>query len=645
MENKPIFLSIGYAACHWCHVMAHESFEDEEIAELMNNNFINIKVDREERPDLDNIYMDAVVAITGQGGWPMSVFLTPDMKPFYGGTYFPPVRRYNMPSFREVLILIANLWTNDREKVVESSERITDHLFQSSVLSEQKERIHENILDQTASGLAESYDWENGGWGKAPKFPQPMAIEFLLRRASRGDLLSLDIALHALDAMSKGGLYDVVGGGFSRYSTDDNWLVPHFEKMLYDNAQLSLTYLHAYLLTKENRYRNFCENTLDFIMKEMTHADGGFYSSLDADSEGEEGKFYIWSREEIAEALDNPENIELTLAVYDVTEAGNFEGYTILNQILDNAQIAEFFNIPIELIPSRINEINKQLLNYRDKRIRPDTDDKILVSWNALMLSAFAEAGRYLNRDDYSHMAIRNAEFISKSMLADGRLQRSWRRGISKYNAYLEDHAALILALLNLYQTDPDPKWYTKAVKLTTEMVDHFRHPDVGFYDTRDDHESLLMRPKDVQDNAIPSGNALAATALLKMAAYTGNGDWRDISEDMLASIQTTAIRYPVMFSQWLSAMDFALGPTYEIAVIGNSIEDKTKAIQETIWSEYRPRMVFALSSFPVSDKNPPLLYNRPMKNDMPTAYVCQNFECNQPVNTTDELQKLLKKD
>ncbi|MFC1923499.1 thioredoxin domain-containing protein, partial [Chloroflexota bacterium] len=394
-EDKPIFLSIGYAACHWCHVMAHESFEDQTTADLMNKLYVNIKVDREERPDIDDIYMDAVVALTGQGGWPLSIFLTPKQEPFYGGTYFPPVSRYNMPAFRDVLMSVAKIWDEDRGRLLETSTQVVDHIKKNQSLPGQSTKLNKEYLDQAAATLSQNYDWQHGGWGTAPKFPQPMAIEFLLRKAIRGDNQSLDIATHALRSMAKGGMYDLIGGGFSRYSTDNDWLVPHFEKMLYDNAQLARVYLHAHLITGEPDFRRICVETLEFVMREMSHPKGGFYSSLDADSEGKEGKYYLWTEEEIRETIEDIKDREFVLAAYGFTKEGNFEGKTIPRRVQDDEQLAKRFDLGTEDIPRHISHLNKRLLEEREKRIRPGTDDKVLVAWNGWMDFVFIEAGRY----------------------------------------------------------------------------------------------------------------------------------------------------------------------------------------------------------------------------------------------------------
>ncbi len=641
-EDKLIFLSIGYAACHWCHVMERESFEDEEIAALMNEHFVNIKVDREERPDLDNIYMQAVVAMTGQGGWPMSVFLTPNGQPVYGGTYFPPEPRYQMPSFQEVLLTIIRLWQQDRARLLESGEKITRHLQKMAENRDPGKAITPDVLQNAVLGLRQSYDWHDGGWGQSPKFPQAMAIEFLLRQATRGDQAALNMSIHALESMARGGMYDVVGGGFARYSVDDYWLVPHFEKMLYDNAQLGRAYLHAYLLTGDDRFRRVCEETLLFVQRELTHPEGGFFSSLDADSEGKEGIFYTWSPSEIQSALNDQALVAFYLAAYGVTQKGNFEGKNILQRALDDEQLAKEFNIPIGEVSNRITHCHTLLLKERAKRVRPRTDDKVLVFWNALMLTTFAEAGRYLKCEAYTQMAIKNAKFLLENMYQQGRLLRSWRNGQVKYNAYLEDYASLILALLALYQSDPNPDWFNTAHKLTEEMLTHFSDPQGGFFDTRADHEELLVRPKDLQDNAAPSGNALAALALLQLSTYNANPAWRALAEKMLGGMQALMTRYPTGFAQWLSAADFAIGPVQEVAIVGDLDSPQTKELVATLWEQYRPRLVAAISTPSNVPQEPKLLANRAQLNDQATAYVCQAFVCQQPVTSEGDLRSQL---
>ena len=643
-EDKPIFLSIGYAACHWCHVMAHESFEDPEVATFMNEHFVNIKVDREERPEIDGIYMKAVVALTGSGGWPMSVFLTPDGKPFLGGTYFPPTDRHGLPSFKQVMEHVSRLWREEREKVFEAGEQLQQHLSSSNDLGAAAGLSPDAVrqsLDDAVMALAQAYDWKNGGWGHAPKFPQPMTIELLLGRATQGDRLSLDMAKHVLESMARGGMYDVIGGGFARYSVDDYWLVPHFEKMLYDNAQLSRAYLHGHLVTKDEHFRHVCEATLDFIARELRNDQGGFLSSLDADSEGEEGKFYAWSIAELEKEIEKKETRDLFMAAFAITKEGNFEGKNVLKRAVTDEELAKQFNLKRSTLNQKLEDARTALFAARSRRVRPGTDDKVLTSWNALMLTAFAEAGRYLKRADYTQLARQNANFLLHELHSGNRLLRSWRAGRAEHNAYLEDYAALILALLSLYQSDFNVRWYTEAERLLQEMLTHFTDSDGGFFDTRDDHEILITRPKDVQDNATPSGNALAAMALLQMAKYSGNGKWRGLAEQMITGILAAASRYPTSFAQWLYASSFALTDGREIAVV-ESPQSRGAEMLHLIWSEYRPFDVVAVSIYPPAEGSPALFADRPLKDEKATAYVCRGFVCDLPVNSVGELRAQL---
>ncbi len=642
-ENKPIFLSIGYAACHWCHVMEHESFEDAETARVLNESFVSIKVDREERPDLDSIYMNAVTAMTGQGGWPMSVFLTPEGEPFYGGTYFPPVRRYGMPAFREILAAVTKAWENEAEAIRKTGQDLANHLREASTWgAEPGAAFRASTPEQATTALIQTYDWKQGGWGKAPRFPQPMTLEFLMMQATRGNTRALDAVTHNLSVMSRGGMYDVVGGGFHRYSVDDLWLVPHFEKMLYDNAQLALAYLHAHLLTGRADFRHICTETLDFVLREMTDPQGGFYSSLDADSEGEEGKYYVWTEREL-EGVLNEDDHNLLHQVYPFPENGNFEGKTILQRQSDLPQLVETLGMSEETLTSRLSGIHRTLYDLRERRVRPGTDDKVLVSWNALALRALAEAARYLKRDDYLIAARKNADFLLTSMYRDGRLLRAWRSGDARHNAYLEDYAGLILALLALYQTDPDPRWYQSAVELAEAMQAGFRDPKGGFFDTRHDHGELLTRPKDIQDNATPSGNALAANALLQLAALDERPEWQDQAEAMLSILQDLMVRHPTGFAMWLQAADFAAGPVRQIAIIGPTDDPGTRALMDAVWQAYRPRTVMAQSAAEVGNEGPGLLHERGMIQGKPSAYVCQAFTCNLPVNEVEGLLQQLK--
>jgi uncharacterized protein len=646
-KDKPIFLSIGYAACHWCHVMARESFEDPDTAAMMNANFINIKVDREERPDLDSIYMSATMAMTGSGGWPMSVFLTPDLKPFYCGTYFPPERRFNLPSFREILAAITFAWINDRENILDVSGKVFEHINMAGFMRTRENHLDNSLIESAEKNMLQSFDWGSGGWGQAPKFPQPMAIKFLLRR---GDKKALKAAEHTLSSMARGGMYDVVGGGFARYSTDNLWRVPHFEKMLYDNAQLALVYLHGWQVTGNPAYRKVVEHTLAFISREMTNPEGGFYSSLDADSEHEEGKYYVWSYKEIESTLS--EDFELFKSAYGLTEQGNWEGKIVLQRALDDASLAVRFGLssgndgPQESIAARISSCHSRLLTVRNSRIRPGTDDKILTSWNALMLAAFAQAARAFwgtsQGDEYYQLAMRNARFLLSRLYQENRLHRSWREGNSSHEVFLEDYAGLILALLELYQTDFDNSWYAHALDLTEEMVSLFNDPEAGFFDTTADEENLLFRPKDLQDNATPCGNSMACEVLLKMAAFSDRSDFRQKAEKMLEAVAEQAVRYPTGLARWLSAMDFAMANVKQVAIIEGPVSEDTESMLEILRKGYFPNCVAAAASLPLPEKAPGLLMDRPLIGGKSTAYMCERFLCKQPVTEVKPLLDLL---
>ncbi len=639
-EDKPIFLSIGYAACHWCHVMAHESFEDPQTAELLNLDFISIKVDREERPDLDSIYMNAVVAMTGQGGWPMSVFLTPDLVPFYGGTYFPSQPRYGMPSFHDVLRKLASLWHNDRQQVFNASEKLAEALTHQTASDTSIIPFTKEVLTKAVSNLTHSYDWTYGGWGKAPKFPQTMALEFLLKSHASCDEDTLQLVTHALTAMARGGMNDVVGGGFARYSTDVAWLVPHFEKMLYDNALLSQVYLHAWQVSGNPRFREVVEQTLDFIIRELHSPEGGFYASLDADSEGIEGKFYVWTLSEIRAALGGRD--DLFEAAYGITPAGNWEGKLILQRVMNNAELVNQFSLSSDAINSHLALQHQRLLAVRNERVRPATDDKVLTAWNGWMLSSFAEAARVLQNDAYLKIAQDNANFLLTQLIVDGRLHRAWRKGQVSGAVFLEDYAALIIGLLDLYQADFDPRWYTAANELTQKMGEMFNDPAGGFFDTSENAEKLLLRPKELQDNATPSGNALATEALLKMAAFSGNQHWRELAEHTLTLVAEQAGAHPTGFGRWLSAGIIALNPTQQITIVGDLSSDALKAFLREINRSYRPFTIMAATSLPLPPDAPPLLAERPMIDGKPTIYICEGFVCQQPITTLEGLRQQL---
>ena len=645
-EDKPIFLSIGYTACHWCHVMAHESFENPQTAAIMNEHFVNIKVDREERPDLDSIYMNAVVAMTGQGGWPMSVFLTPEGQPFYGGTYFPPVQRYGMPAFSEVLLAAAQAWRDNRGELRDTGQKLAANLNDSLRWQiEPGKALRANILEQAGQTLLSAYSWQAGGWGRAPLFPQPMSVEFLLLLAARGNNQALEAARHNLRTMELGGMYDVVGGGFHRYSTDASWLVPHFEKMLYDNAQLALAYLHAFLLTREESFHRTTVETLDFIQNELTGPEGGFYSSLDADSQGEEGIFYIWSLDEIRAVLAPTGTLDLFELVYALSPEGNFEGRSVLRRRAVDRELAEVLGMDIRAMNDKLAAAHRALFQARSARPRPQTDDKVLVSWNALALRAFAEAGRYLNRPDYLQVARRSADFLLREMRPAGRLMRAWRGGHPRHDAFLEDYAALILGLLSLYQSDPDPRWYSAAEDLAAEMIAHFSDPQGGFFDTRRDAPALFSPVKDSQDNATPCGNSLAAWALLQLSEYNGRSDWRALAEAPFASLQDNFARHPAAFGMWLQALDFMLGPVRQVALVGLTGSADLEALKAKLWQSYRPRLVSAAAFPPLPDGSPPLLDDRPMLDGKATAYVCAGFTCRLPVTSPQDFENQLSAD
>jgi uncharacterized protein YyaL (SSP411 family) len=628
--------------------MAHESFEDEATAALMNEHFVCIKVDREERPDLDGIYMAAITALTGGGGWPMSVFLSPDLRPFYGGTYFPPVPRHNLPSFREVLTSIAGAWKDQRNEIERVGAQLNDHLARQAAAPAGAGPLTEAHLAAAEKNLVDSYDWGYGGWGAAPKFPQAMTIDFLLARATTSaSSKSEQAAVHALKVMARGGMYDVVGGGFSRYSTDPFWKVPHFEKMLYDNALLARAYLHAWQISGDPAFRRVVEETLDFVARELTHPDGGFYSSLDADSEGVEGIFYVWKRDEIrAQLVEHGDFFE---AAYGITEKGNWEGWTVLQRALDDATLAARFKMDPEAVPPKLAECHARLLAARSARIRPATDDKILTAWNGWMLAAFAEAARVLSdpsdsslHEHYYQLATRNADFLLTRLRPDGKLHRSWRAGKITDEVFLEDYSALILGLLELYQTDFNNKWFSAALQLSEEMLQRFNDPAGGFFDTPLDGEGLLLRPKDIQDNATPSGNALAVEALLKLAALTEHGDLRDKAEESLRMVTSLAVQYPTGFARWLSAAFLATAKIRQVALVLNGETKDAEALSRIVRARYRPNLVAAASRLPVAADAPGLLRERPLVNGQSTAYVCEGFVCRQPVTSPHELARQL---
>ncbi len=641
-ENKPIFLSIGYSACHWCHVMAHESFEDPEIADLLNQSFISIKVDREERPDIDSIYMSAVVAMTGQGGWPMSVFLTPEGKPFYGGTYFPPTRGYGSPSFRDVLISITRSWKEAPGEITPVADKLTRHLQENARWGGwQAQVLRPETLQAAFDELDSSYDWQDGGWGQAPKFPAPMTIEFLLQLGERGNQKALAMVEHALLSMARGGLYDVVGGGFHRYSTDAAWLVPHFEKMLYDNAQLALVYLHAYQLSGNAFFKRICVQTLDFVARELLQPEGGFSSSLDADSEGEEGKYYVWSTVELQAAFEQSQDFAWLGEVYSLSPYGNFEGKLILQQKQGFPELVSRLGLPLEEFEGRLDRLHARLFAIRSLRVRPFLDDKVLTAWNALALQAFAEAGKVLDREDYLEIARKNARFLLAQLYQNGGLLRSWRKGKAQNTAFLEDHAGLLQALLVLYQADFDAQWYQAALKIAADIMIGFSDPAGGFFDTHIGQDGLLVRPKDVQDNATPSGNALAALALSRLSAISGESSWKESILPILGNLQEMIARYPNAFACWLQCLHFLLGPTQEVALVWPAGQPAPKNFLRLLRHTYAPLTVQAATALPPPPGVPALLDAHPALEELPTVYLCENFTCKSPLTRIEEFRSI----
>ncbi|OFX27842.1 MAG: thioredoxin [Armatimonadetes bacterium RBG_16_67_12] len=639
-EDKPIFLSIGYAACHWCHVMEHESFEDPAVAEVMNRHFVNIKVDREERPDLDQIYMNAVVAMIGHGGWPMSVFLTPKGVPFHGGTYFPPVSRHGLPAFVDLLQAVAEAWRDRREEIETSGAGLLNVLRRETVRSDPA-ALSPGTLEAAYRTLERTYDLAHGGWGAAPKFPQPMTLEFLLRTHVRTrERSALRMVESTLTKMARGGIFDHLGGGFHRYATDAIWLVPHFEKMLYDNAQLARAYTHAWQVTGNPLFRRVAEEALDYMLREMTDPAGGFHSSQDADSEGVEGKFFVWTPGEVREVLGD--EAELFAEAYGITPRGNFEGTNILHVAKDAPALAEQFGPGVAEIDARLAGARRVLFVRREQRVRPGLDDKVIVAWNGLALAAFADAARVFDRPEYRDAAEANASFVlSNLQTPDGGLLRTWRVGRAKLNAYLEDYACLIDGLLALYEATFDARWFMEARRLADAMLARYRDPSGGFFDTSDDHEALVVRPKDLQDNATPSGGAMAASVLLRLAAFTGEGRYRDVAEEVLRQVQPMAGAYPTAFAHWLSVLDFALARPQEIAVIGDRSAPDTRALLEVVSRPYRPNQVVAVGD-PHEVSPVPLLAGRESRDARATAYVCENFECRRPATEPAELAALL---
>ena len=630
-QDRPILLSIGYSSCHWCHVMAHESFEDDNTAHYMNEHFVNIKVDREERPDIDDIYMKAVQGLTGQGGWPLTVFLTPDGKPFFGGTYFPPVARMNMPAFQQVMEAVIDAWRQRRQQVEEQSDKLRDFIAEHTAFDLSPTTLTLATLREAGESIQSNYDPIHGGFGAAPKFPQAMSLEFLLRRYHRTqDLSLLNAITKSLDSMAYGGIYDQLGGGFHRYSVDARWLVPHFEKMLYDNALLSRAYLDAFMRTRNPLYERITSETLDYVRREMTDSEGGFYSAQDADSEGEEGKYYVWTPAEI-EAVVGIDDARLFSGYYGVTPDGNFEEKNIL--FLSEGAGAGLSEEEIKRVRT---VLNPQLLEARAKRVRPETDTKVIAGWNGLMLQSFAQAARQLGRPADLETAVSNGEFLVSTMVQDGRLAHTYTPGKAAGLGFLEDYGGVAVGLLALYEATFDSKWFTAARGLCDTVLQEFYDGNGVFYDTSTRHEALIVRPRNLFDNAVPSGTSLACDALLRLFAYTGEGRYLEPVEAVLRLQAEALTKAPSAFGRLLCVADSLLGPMKEVAIVGDPAAHDTQSLLESINEEYAPDIVLALRH-PEDDAAAeviPLLAERNQVDGKATAYVCRQFVCRRP--TTD---------
>jgi uncharacterized protein YyaL (SSP411 family) len=646
-EDKPIFLSIGYSTCHWCHVMERESFEDEDIAEIMNEHFVSVKVDREQRPDVDEIYMNAIMIMTGSGGWPLSVFLTPEGKPFYGGTYFPPRDDFGRPGFERVLLSIAEAWKNKRQELVGSAAKISE-LLQSPAGPTEKSNLSPEILNEAFTDFRNSFDAVNGGFGAAPKFPQPINLSMLLGYWHRtADNQALNMVEKTLDAMAAGGIYDHIGGGFHRYATDARWLVPHFEKMLYDQALLGKVYLQAYHITKKERYAQIASEVFDYVLRDMTDPTGGFYSAEDADSEGKEGTFYLWDPEQTASVLDK-EQARLFNTYYGVTNEGNFEeGKTILNITTSTKQLEQKFQKDHVAIENILTAARTKVFKERAKRIRPHRDEKIITAWNGLMISSLAYGGAVLEEEKYIEAARRSAEFILNTLHKNGRLMRYYRDGQVVEKAFLDDYAFTAMALLNLYEATFDVKCLIEAKSICNEMIELFADTETGgFFLAGKDSEKLIARTKPGSDGAIPSGNSVAALVLLKLGRLTMDQHFTELGGNVLETFSQQLERSAAYSSAMLRALDFRLGPTQEIIIAGNADSPDVKQMLKLIHGKFLPNAVVILNERDKADSalynTVPFIKNQTAIQGKATAYVCENYTCKKPVNNIGEFENLI---
>jgi uncharacterized protein YyaL (SSP411 family) len=646
-EDKPIFLSVGYSACHWCHVMEHECFENEQIAKLMNEHFINIKVDREERPDIDEIYMNAVQVMTGHGGWPMSVFLTPDLKPFYGGTYFPPVDRHGMPGFPSVLLSISNAYQEHRSQIEESAEKLTQHLQESMKIVKSQTTLKYDHIEQAYAEMERRYDSTFGGFGQAPKFPHSMDIGLLLRYYYKNkNEKALRMAEFSLEKMAKGGMYDQLGGGFHRYSTDAKWLIPHFEKMLYDNALLSMTYTEAYQITKKSFYKKIVTETLDYVLREMVSPEGSFYSTQDADSEGKEGAFFVWTPQQIKDILGEKDG-SIFCRYYGVDESGNFEhGTSALHISNDDESVAKLLEISVDDLVQILDSSKKKLWEAREERIKPGRDEKILADWNGLMISSMALAGNIFNESRYTKAAESACEFLVTKMKEHDRMYHTYKDGRAHTTGFLSDYSFTVVGLLDTYEATHNARWLTEAMDLTQSMITHFWDDEGGaFFFTADDHERLITRSKDPMDNAIPSGNSMATLALVRLAEMTGNQDYRQKAETCLQVFVEGYRQYPAAYPQMLVALDFILSSPKEIVLTAEKIE-QVYPMKQMIFDTFLPHKVVLYADPSVEKQLQSLssvFQGKTPVEGKSTAYICENFSCQQPIVSMEELVKSLQ--
>ena len=646
-KDKPVFLSIGYSTCHWCHVMERESFENEEIAEILNKHFVSIKVDREQRPDVDQIYMNAVMMMTGSGGWPLSVFLTPEGEPFYGGTYFPPKDAFGRPGFGRILLSVAEAWKKKRQRLIESAGKLSEFLKSPEATPVQAD-LSPDMLDNAFDQFKAAFDAVHGGFGGAPKFPQPTNLSMLLGYWYRtADSKALRMVTKTLDTMVNGGIHDHLGGGFHRYTTDARWLVPHFEKMLYDQAQLSRVYLEAYQITKNQRYAEIARDVFDYVLRDMTDPGGGFYSAEDADSDGEEGTFYLWDAEQISDVLEK-EQARLFNAYYGVTAKGNFEkGKTILSIVSSTEQLAKKFEMRPAAIENALAVARRKLFEAREKRNRPHRDDKVITSWNGLMISSLAYGGMVLNERKYTQAAERCAEFVMSTLHESGWLRRYYRDGRVVGKAFLDDYAFTIMGLLDLYEATFNVKWLIEAKTLSEEMIEWFADREGGgFFLTGKDNEKLIARSKPGLDGASPSGNSIAALALLKLGRLTMNQEFAEQGSRILEAFSSQLVQSPANSSAMLIALNFWLGPQQEIIIAGDAEAMDTQRMIERVRSTFLPNAIILLHD--LGRANSALYELVPfIKHQIPlsgksTAYVCENYACREPVNDLDKFERLL---